>query len=143
MANSRQLNARIYSSLPLQILLFFNSQYYVVEWLVLLGCLIYKGTFLPFPPAALQLEIFGLFPFALLEACRLFIGVRGNKLEEKGTVGIFLGLSIIAFFGHLFYCWWQTYVLVLDAAFAGAGVLFVAGELAAGTAELIALPAAL
>lgn len=61
-------------------------------------------------------------------------------MEDKGSIGIFLGFSLIAFFGHIFYAWWQTYVMLLDIVVASSGAIFVAGGLLAGIVELISLP---
>ncbi|KAI8835729.1 hypothetical protein BC829DRAFT_406217 [Chytridium lagenaria] len=62
------------------------------------------------PPTAYPLELFTLLPFLIIETTRLFLGTRGNKLEHKPSILIFLGLTIATVFLHLFYCIWQTYV---------------------------------
>ncbi|KAJ3390788.1 Transmembrane protein 80 [Entophlyctis sp. JEL0112] len=105
-------HARIYSSLPLQIFIYLNERYLAAMWLVLLLLLVYKSYAFPYAGAALPLEISGLFVFAGLEVTRLFMGscTRGNKMEERSTLGIFLGLTMVTVFVHLFYCIWQTYV---------------------------------
>ncbi|KAJ3068531.1 Transmembrane protein 80 [Podochytrium sp. JEL0797] len=114
-------SSKIYSSLPLQIIIYFNERFFPVMWLILIALFVYKGSAFPYTGAVLPLEVFGLFPFAVLEAARLFLGEfwcsdfasgghRGNKMEDRGSFGIFLGLTVVTLFAHLFYCLWQTYV---------------------------------
>ncbi|KAI9349121.1 transmembrane protein 216-like protein [Obelidium mucronatum] len=128
---------KIYSSLPLQIVIYFNERFFPVMWLTLLGLLIYKGAAFPYAGSALPLEIFGLFPFAVLEAARLFLGHRGNKMEDRGSFGVFLGLTVVTLFAHLFYCIWQTYVTIVDLIVCGIGLSFVIGELISGIAQMV------
>ncbi|RKO91830.1 hypothetical protein BDK51DRAFT_39351 [Blyttiomyces helicus] len=99
-----------YSSLPLQVLLYFNGLYLPVYWILTIALLIYKAQLLPYPPTAFPLEISGLVALGFLELARLFLGSRGNKTEEPLSVGVFLGLTVASAFGFLYYCIWQTYV---------------------------------
>ncbi|KAI8621545.1 hypothetical protein BC830DRAFT_1093836 [Chytriomyces sp. MP71] len=128
---------KIYSSLPLQILLYLNERYFPVMWIILLAMLIYKGKWFPYMGTALPLEIFGLFPFAVLEAARLFLGNRGNKMEERASFALFLGLTILTIFAHLFYCIWQTYVTIIDLVVCGVGLFLVFIQLFSGIAQII------
>ncbi|KAJ3240043.1 Transmembrane protein 80 [Chytriomyces hyalinus] len=128
---------KIYSSLPLQIMIFLNERFFPIMWIILLAMLIYKGVWFPYVGVALPLEIFGLFPFAVLEAARLFLGNRGNKMEERGSFAIFLGLTLVTIFGYLFYGIWQTYVTIVDLVVCGIGLVFVVAELLSGIVQII------
>ncbi|KAI8834990.1 hypothetical protein BJ741DRAFT_608829 [Chytriomyces cf. hyalinus JEL632] len=128
---------KIYSSLPLQIMIFLNERFFPIMWIILLAMLIYKGVWFPYVGIALPLEIFGLFPFAVLEAARLFLGNRGNKMEERGSFAIFLGLTLVTIFGYLFYGIWQTYVTIVDLVVCGIGLVFVVAELLSGIVQII------
>uniref|UniRef100_A0A7S4PPL4 Uncharacterized protein n=1 Tax=Guillardia theta TaxID=55529 RepID=A0A7S4PPL4_GUITH len=70
------------SSLPLQILIFFNGCYSTLFFLVTLALLIWKGVEFPYPAGRLPWEIILLFVYIVVEACRLFIGSKGNKTEN-------------------------------------------------------------
>ncbi|ORY44080.1 hypothetical protein BCR33DRAFT_717179, partial [Rhizoclosmatium globosum] len=54
-------------------MLYLNERFFPAMWLILLILLAYKATAFPYAGAALPLEIFGLFPWAVLEAARLFL----------------------------------------------------------------------
>nr|KAJ3421926.1 hypothetical protein HK105_001807 [Polyrhizophydium stewartii] len=62
------------SSLPFQILLFLNTYYFPIVWLMTLALLVYKGYVFQFATAAYPMEVFVLFPWAMAEASRIFMG---------------------------------------------------------------------
>ena len=109
--------APIRSSLPLQMLFFFNGWYDVLWVLVMLALYIWKSAELPYPPeisGALALEITLVFVLAMLEYARLFLGSRGNKTEQTGPLLLFALLSAPALTINLYYLLLQVYVTRLD-----------------------------
>ncbi|KAG8462776.1 hypothetical protein KFE25_004752 [Diacronema lutheri] len=102
------------SSLPLQVLLFFNGWYDLVYVVVALIEYIYKGSRLPYPASVLGLEIFGILMVALIEPCRLLLASRGNKTESIGPIAWNLGLSLPLFGAYTYYLRFQAFVLRLD-----------------------------
>ena len=102
------------SSLPLQVLLFFNGWYDCIYVVISVLEYIYKGSRLPYPTGALGLEIFGIFMIAVIEPCRLIVASRGNKTETVGPLAWNLGLSIPLFGAYAYYLRYQVFVLRLD-----------------------------
>jgi hypothetical protein len=66
-------------------LLFFNKCLFPISWILTLGMLLYKGLInlttglvFPFVPQAYVLEVFAVFPWAIIEATRVFLGYLIN-----------------------------------------------------------------
>lgn len=98
------------ASLPLQMLVYFNTWWFALYWLVEMLCFIYKGSVFPYKAASLGAEIFLLFVFALIESIRLFLTSKGNLTERKIPLLSGLLLAIGTCVCYLFYLLWQTYV---------------------------------
>lgn len=82
-----------------------------------IALLIFKGVFLPFPRAALPIEIC-VSVFALLSnAFGVMLGVRGNLTENGPTIFVGVGLVLVSSVAAIYFMWLQTYVLMLDLAF--------------------------
>ncbi|KAG5468156.1 hypothetical protein LSCM1_02131 [Leishmania martiniquensis] len=88
-----------------------------IWWMMTLGLLVFKALRLPFPPAALPMEIVASFLVLIVNAFSVLIGMRGNKTENPSTILISAALLAIATAGAVYYMWLQTYVLILDLAF--------------------------
>ena len=58
------------------------------------------------------LEVVALFPWMAMESARLFLGSRGNKMEEISPTAIYLGLTFLSTFVFIYYTLLQTYVYV-------------------------------
>ncbi|RNF12137.1 transmembrane protein 216 [Trypanosoma conorhini] len=104
-------------SLSFQLLLYGSSGWSGIWFILTLALLIYKGTLLPFPPAALPMEIVSAFFLLVVDIAALSLGTRGNLTEEVGTSCLALGLLLVAAVGAVYYMWLQTYVMMLDLAF--------------------------
>ena len=118
--------SRMLSSLPLQVLLYFNGWFVLLYVVLELLEYIYKGTRLPYPDAVLGLEIFGIAMIALIEPCRLVLGSRGNKTEAVVPLVWQCGLSLPLFGAYLYYLNFQAYVLRLDQVLNVIAILFIA-----------------
>lgn len=120
------------SSLPLQVLLFFNGWWDVFYILIMLALYIWKANNLPFPPeldGMLALEISLLFVLALIEYARIFLGSRGNKTEMVGPLVSFLVFSAPSLAIFLYYMLLQVYVTRLDLIISATAVGFVSAEM--------------
>eukprot|EP00285_Hemiselmis_virescens_P014213 CAMPEP_0173384622 /NCGR_PEP_ID=MMETSP1356-20130122/7196_1 /TAXON_ID=77927 ORGANISM="Hemiselmis virescens, Strain PCC157" /NCGR_SAMPLE_ID=MMETSP1356 /ASSEMBLY_ACC=CAM_ASM_000847 /LENGTH=144 /DNA_ID=CAMNT_0014340067 /DNA_START=98 /DNA_END=532 /DNA_ORIENTATION=+ len=118
------------SSLPLQILLFFNRVWVFCWFLVLLGVFIWKGTALPYPDTRLAPEILLLFAYLFVENVRLFLCSKGNKIESRLIVLLSTSLMIPSALANIYYILFQIYVLRVDEIFNVISLIFLALELA-------------
>mmetsp|Transcript_5612 Transcript_5612/g.12967 ORF Transcript_5612/g.12967 Transcript_5612/m.12967 type:complete len:145 (-) Transcript_5612:620-1054(-) len=118
------------SSLPLQILLFFNRVWVFCWFLVLLGVFIWKGTALPYPDTRLAPEILLLFAYLFVENVRLFLCSKGNKIESRLIVLLSTSLMIPSALANVYYIFFQIYVLRIDEIFNVISLIFLVLELA-------------
>ncbi|MGH0151898.1 UNVERIFIED_CONTAM: hypothetical protein FKN15_042604 [Acipenser sinensis] len=95
-------------------LFFLNGVYYGFYFLATLLMVIYKSQVLSYPDGNLALDLALLFIMAILEAIRLYLGVRGNLKEEEVSVGISLALTVGSMLLSVYFMVWQTYVLRAD-----------------------------
>jgi hypothetical protein len=73
------------SSLPLQVLIFFNGCWSVFWFLAMLAIFIWKGVELPYPANRLAPEVVLVFACLLVEAVRLFIGSKAPPARHTAT----------------------------------------------------------
>lgn len=102
-------------SLPLQIILYVEEVYSWVYFLLEMFLYIIRGSFLSYPPDALNLELAGLFFFAVVQIIRVFIGILnigsiGNKTERADILIWGIILLIPSIFGGVFFIRLQVYV---------------------------------
>ena len=113
-----------------QILLFFNGVWLVLFWAIMLGVFIWKGVVLPYPPGnRLAGEVVLLFAHGVVEFCRLLLGSKGNKTEQKTLILLFVVLSLVSALVNVFYFILQTYVLRLDFIINIVSLVFIGLEL--------------
>ena len=87
------------SSLPLQILFFFNGWYDVAFTIAMSSLYAWKGSTLPYPDELrpmLGLEVAIVFLLAIIEYARIFLGTKGNKTEQSGPLLMSLVLNGIS-----------------------------------------------
>ena len=105
------------SNLPLQVLIFVNSWYDVVYFILTMALFIWKGSELPYRGSLgglLALEVCLVVVLAILEYCRLFLASRGNKTETHMPLIFSLLLAIPCGIGFMYYLNFQVYVARLD-----------------------------
>ncbi|XP_077863530.1 transmembrane protein 216-like [Saccoglossus kowalevskii] len=119
----------ILSSLPLQILFYLNGWYYVAFWVCEALIFIYKGNVLPYPTVNLVVEWILLVLMAILEACRLFMGKKGNLTERTISLLLSVVLSLPMIFAHVYLLIWQTYVLRAEIILNSIQLVFLGLEL--------------
>lgn len=105
------------ASFLFQILLLISAAWCVLWWMLTLGFLIFKAIYLPFPPAALPMEIVASVLVVIINVFGVIIGIRGNKTEQVPALALSALLLAIVAVGAIYYMWLQTYVLMLDLAF--------------------------
>ena len=107
------------SSLPLQILFFFNGWYDVAYTIAMCALFAWKGEALPYPDELRQmlaLEVAIVFLLAIVEYARLLLGTKGNKTEQAGPLVLCLLLSMPAMTANVYYLRLQIYVTRADLA---------------------------
>lgn len=93
--------------------------------------------YLNYPPYSYELEVFGIFPLFILEIGRVFLFTKGNKTEEPLPAIISIVSSLFSIGAFLYYCYWQTYVMILDIAVNSISLIFIGVQLITGILFLI------
>ncbi|XP_066556494.1 transmembrane protein 80 isoform X2 [Amia ocellicauda] len=106
--------AAVLSSVPLQLLLYLGGVYFLFYFLSTLLMIIYKSQVLSFPDGLLALDLSLLLLMAVLEAVRLYCGVRGNLQESELWVGGGLAVALISALLCVYFLLWQAFVLRAD-----------------------------
>ncbi|XP_072375109.1 transmembrane protein 80-like [Scyliorhinus torazame] len=107
-------SAAVLSSIPLQIVYYFNVFYYSFYFLATLLMVIYKSQVFSFPDGNLALDLILLILMVILEMIRLYLGFKGNLIEEAIPIVTSLVLTIGSLLLCLYFLFWQTYVLKAD-----------------------------
>lgn len=105
------------ASFPLQLMLHVGRLFSIPWFLLTLSLLIYKGTVLPFPEAALPMEIIASALVLLVHWVACSTGKHGNLTESPRMLLLSMFLMACATFGAFYFMWLQTYVMRLDLAF--------------------------
>ncbi|XP_078271333.1 transmembrane protein 80-like isoform X1 [Rhinoraja longicauda] len=87
-------SAVVLSSIPLQMVYYFNIFYYIFYFLVTFFMIIYKSQVFSFPDGNLALDLVLLILMGILEVTRLYHGFKGNLTEEAVPVVTNLVLTI-------------------------------------------------
>ncbi|CAM9116009.1 unnamed protein product [Sphacelaria rigidula] len=126
----------ILSSLPLEVILYFNRWFSMFFFAMTLCTYAYKARHFYYPGGALGVEISLTFLYAVVEILRLFLASKGNKAEQINPLVTSLGLAIPVVLLYAYSLSLQTYVLRLDVIVAVIGLAFVGfeGLLGVGTA---------
>jgi transmembrane protein 216 len=119
---------QILSSLPLQILLFFNMYYSTLFFCLNLFLHLYKSYHYHYPYAAFEWEMCMLFLMMFMEMCRLTLASRGNKTEQIPPLVWSIALSFPMICGEVFLLTIQTYVLKLDVILNTVALSFTSAE---------------
>mmetsp|Transcript_17933 Transcript_17933/g.40691 ORF Transcript_17933/g.40691 Transcript_17933/m.40691 type:complete len:88 (-) Transcript_17933:69-332(-) len=72
-----------------------------------------------------------------LQACRLFIGSKGNKTENLAMIVMLIVLSCFSALANVFYINFQTYVLRLDLIFNSVSFTFIGLEIIFGILSIV------
>lgn len=116
------------SSLPLQVLIYFDvffSWLWIAASLVLL---VYKGDQFPYPGDILAAEVVGVLLVGLVTSVRLKLGGYGNKTQRVWPTLGFLFLTCVVILSYVYFLTWQTYVTRVDLILNAMGLVFVSLE---------------
>uniref|UniRef100_A0A8C2TP78 Transmembrane protein 80 n=1 Tax=Coturnix japonica TaxID=93934 RepID=A0A8C2TP78_COTJA len=102
------------SSVPLQMLFYINGFYYIFYFVATLAMLIYKSQVFSYPDGFLAPDLALLCIMAVLEALRLYLGSKGNLIEEEAPLGLSLVITVVSMILSVYFLIWQTYVLKAD-----------------------------
>ena len=122
------IGRQILSSLPLQILIYFNGWYCVAYFQIEALLFIYKDHHFYYPPDIMAWEASMLSMLAIMEVVRLFLASKGNKTESMRPMlwAILISFPIIT--GYVWFLRLQTYVMRLEIILAAIGLSFVGLE---------------
>jgi transmembrane protein 216 len=127
------------SSLPFQMLLYFDEIFLLIYAIVGIFTFIYKEYSLTYPPYTLGPELAFFVVFCLVMWFRVHLGSMGNKGERLSAVAWFILITIPGILGVLFFMLMQTYVLVADLIINVFLIAFVGGEGALAILHLLKL----
>mmetsp|Transcript_54242 Transcript_54242/g.66519 ORF Transcript_54242/g.66519 Transcript_54242/m.66519 type:complete len:162 (-) Transcript_54242:74-559(-) len=123
-------NKPILSSLPLQIVIFFDHYYIIVFVLVFIGLIIYKSIHYKsnYSHKERTLDVFILLFWIICNKARLLFATMGNKLEKWYPIFINLVLCIPVVLGNVFFYDWQTHVILIDKILSIGSIIFISLE---------------
>uniref|UniRef100_A0A6U4EE63 Transmembrane protein n=1 Tax=Phaeomonas parva TaxID=124430 RepID=A0A6U4EE63_9STRA len=119
---------RSLSSLPLQILVYFNGWFSTMFFLLGIALFLYKRYNLYYAGNGFGWDLAMLFLMTVLDALRLFLGSKGNKTEHAGALMWFIFLTVPICVGYAYLLTLQTYVLRIDVVLCSLGLIFVGFE---------------
>jgi|TARA_B100000405_G_scaffold270228_1_gene209178 transmembrane protein 216 len=120
------------SSLPLEILFYFNRWWDAAFTIIMAVLFIWKGNNLPYSEnmqTILGFEVAMVFVLGLLEWARLFLGSQGNKTEQVGPLVWMFFLSLPAAVANVYYLHLQIYVTRVDLVVNIVSLVFIGLEL--------------
>ena len=94
------------SSLPLQILFYFNGWWDLAFTIAMSVLFAWKGETLPYPDELrpmLGLEVAIVFMLAIIEYARIFLGTKGNKTESVGPLAMSFVLALPAMTANVYF----------------------------------------
>ena len=117
------------SSLPLQILIYFDGWFCFGYFFYQMLLYLYKGSFYYYPPYQIWLEVVLNIVLAIVQTSRLFLASKANKTEMFRPMLWSLLLSPAAATALTYYVALQLYVLRLDIIMNSMGLVFLGLEL--------------
>ena len=118
----------IRSNLTLQILFFCNIFAVIAIFIIEVLIFIYKGLNLPYPKNTFTAEFVLLIALPVLEAVRLYFGMKGNLTRRIPALATSLAFAVPAILISVYFMIWQTYILRLEFILAILHVVFVSLE---------------
>jgi transmembrane protein 216 len=111
-------------------MLYLNTYFAVVYFFLNLALFVYKSYKYPFPDnGTFEWEVCFVFFYAFFEYIRIFLGQKGNKMEQLQPLVWFLGLSVGTVLLNVYYLQLQTYVLQVDYIVNIMSLTFVCSEI--------------
>ena len=118
-----------HSSLPYQIVLYLNGWYLTAFMICELLLLIFKTSILPYPRGNIVAEVFLMTFFVGTESVRIFMGKKGNLMEQIMPLALSIVFAAPSVLALLYLLLWQTYVLRIEVVLISIQLIFEAVEL--------------
>ena len=119
----------ILSSLPLQILIYFEN-WFVLGFTAFNACaFVYKGSSYYYPKYMWPVEVATVLVFAVVQWARLFLASKSNKTEMLRPMIWSRLLTPCSVTAYWYFIYAQLYVLRVDVIMNAIGIVFVALEL--------------
>mmetsp|Transcript_3683 Transcript_3683/g.5414 ORF Transcript_3683/g.5414 Transcript_3683/m.5414 type:complete len:149 (+) Transcript_3683:115-561(+) len=124
----QEYTRNVLSSLPLQIILYFNTWYSITFFIMNVLLFSYKGWKYYYSTGTLIWEFVMIFLIALIDTARVFFASKGNKTEQLAPLVWSIAMSIPLLVGHSYFLRLQTYVLRFDVIINAVSVVFICVE---------------
>lgn len=126
----------VLSSLPLEIMLYFNNWYAWLYFFLNIVLFIYKGNAFLYPSGALEWELAFVFMYRIIEYLRTFQASRANKTETIVPMIWSFVLAVSMIILNIYYLREQTYVLRMDIVLNAISLAFISLEVLIGLATV-------
>lgn len=128
----------VHSSLPFEVLLYFN--YYYLILFIIGECILYifKITHLPYSSDAILVDSFILKFFCSIQFCRIHTGRKGNLTGKNSFIVVSLLLTVPSFIGILYILFIQLKVLRLEVIFCYIEIVLELSQVVFGLLHLCA-----
>lgn len=104
----------VQSSLPFEVLLYFNYYYFIVFAIIECILYIFKITHLPYSTDAILIDTFVFKFFCSVEFCRIHAGRKGNLTGKNTFLVVSLLLNVPSLIGTLYILLVQLKVLRIE-----------------------------
>jgi transmembrane protein 216 len=128
MQSQDDVGRQILSSLPLQVLLYFNGWFSWCYFIFEAALFVYKKYHFYYPANLIAWEASMLVMMGVMEVSRLFLASKGNKTESMRPMLWATILTTPVIIGYVWFVRLQTYVLRLEIIMASIGLVFVGLE---------------
>ena len=116
------------SSLPLQVMVYFNWHYIFFFFFLNICLFTYKSINFYYPPKYLAWDLVTIFLYLFVESVRLLLVSKGNKTSTMAPLGISWALASPIIVLHAYYMSLQTYILRIDLVINSLALVFVGLE---------------
>lgn len=131
MMNEGSLLKQSQSSLPVQVLIFFNWHFMAFFFFINLGLFTYKSAKYYYPSYYLGWDITIDFLYAIVESTRLLLASKANKTASASAMSFSLLLGLPILVTHSYLITLQTYVLRVDIVINAIAFILVGLEMIA------------
>ncbi|KAJ1417692.1 hypothetical protein B484DRAFT_400722 [Ochromonadaceae sp. CCMP2298] len=117
-----------FSSLPLQMMLYFSNHFTPLFFILNILLYTYKATQYFFPGRLLGWELTTVFMFLLIDGTRLILASKGNKTSTIPPLVSSLVLAMPMIVLHAYYISLQTYILRIDIVLNSIALVLLGSE---------------
>ncbi|CAK5019413.1 unnamed protein product [Meloidogyne enterolobii] len=103
--------SRMRSSLPLEILLYFNARYSTIFYIFLISVFVYKFSLMPYSLHVGICESFIVLLLGPIDFIRIHWARRGNLTETQAFLLLSILLSVASIIGCVYLLYFQAYLM--------------------------------